>query len=66
MGQKQKKETIEGTGLGRITREQIEKWNQMILNDSPEIPDRGETSDILSLLLELTWYIIFIMTILSL
>ena len=30
MGQRQKKERTEGaTGLGRITREQIEKWNQM-------------------------------------
>ena len=31
------------TGLGRRTREEIAKWNQ---NDSHEIPDRGETSDI--------------------
>ena len=30
MGQKQKKEKREGaTGLGRKTREQIEKWHQM-------------------------------------
>ena len=32
------------TGLGRRTREEnIEKWDQ---TDSPEIPDRGETSEI--------------------
>ena len=30
MGRKQKKEKTEGgTGLSRITREHIEKWNQM-------------------------------------
>ena len=30
MGQKLKRERIEGaTGLGRIAREQMEKWNQM-------------------------------------
>ena len=30
LGQKQKREKTEGaTGLGRITREQIELWNQM-------------------------------------
>ena len=30
MGHKQTKEKTEGaTGLGRITREQLEKWNQM-------------------------------------
>ena len=31
------------TGLGRRTREEIAKWNQMT---SLEIPDRGEASDI--------------------
>ena len=36
------------TGLGRRTREEIAKWNQMITH-SPEIPDRVETSDIPSL-----------------
>ena len=30
MGRKQKQEKIGATGLGRITTEQIEKWNQMI------------------------------------
>ena len=31
LDQKQKKETTEGaTGLGRITRQQTERWNQMI------------------------------------
>ena len=29
MGQKQKKKVEGATGLGRITREQVEKWNQM-------------------------------------
>ena len=29
MGQKQKKEKTGATGQGRITREQIEKWNPM-------------------------------------
>ena len=31
------------TGLGRITTEQIEKVES---NDSPEIPDRGEASEV--------------------
>ena len=41
---KRKDETERVIGLGRRTREEIVKWNQN--NDSPEIPDRGETSDI--------------------
>ena len=46
-GQKQKKEKTEGaTGLGSITREQTEKSKQMI----PQIPDRGETSQMPGLL----------------
>ena len=46
MGQKQKRisqKTETATGLGRRTREEIELWDR---TDSPEIPDRGETSEI--------------------
>ena len=44
MDQKQKKEKLKGsTRLVRIPREQIQK---VISNDSPEIPGRGETSEI--------------------
>ena len=42
--QAEKDKTEKVIGLGRRTREEIVKWNQN--NDSPEIPDRGETSDI--------------------
>ena len=41
--QKKKGKTERLTGLGRRTKGQIVKWNQY---DNPEIPDRGETSDI--------------------
>ena len=39
----EKEKTERAKGLGRRTREEIiiEKWDQ---TDSPEIPDRGETS----------------------
>ena len=45
MSQKQKNDkTKRATGLGRRTRQEIiEKWDQ---TDSPEIPDRVETSEI--------------------
>ena len=38
-----KQEDRKVTGLGRRTREETAKWNQMT---ALEIPDRGETSDI--------------------
>ena len=42
----EKDKTERVTGLGRRTREEIiEKWDQTD-TDSPEIPDRGETSEI--------------------
>ena len=41
--QAEKDQTERVTGLGRRTREDISKVES---NDSPEIPDRGETSDI--------------------
>ena len=46
MGQKQKKDKTEiaTRTMGRRTKEEIiEKWDQ---TESPEIPDRGETSEI--------------------
>ena len=44
MGQKLKSEKIEAvTGLGKITREQIENEES---NDSPEISDMGETAEV--------------------
>ena len=39
--EKFKRERVIGQGIR--TRQETAKWNQ---NDSPEIPDRGETSDI--------------------
>ena len=46
MGQKQKKIRQKVIGIGRETREEnIEKWDQ---TDSPEIPDKGKTSESLA------------------
>ena len=39
MGQQQQQKA---TGIGRLTREEIDKWDQ---SDSLKIPDRGETSE---------------------
>ena len=44
MGQVLKKENIGVTGLGKITREQIIE-KKVESNDSHEIPDRVETSE---------------------
>ena len=41
--QAEKDKTERVTGPGRKMREAMAKWK---LNDSPEIPDTGETSDI--------------------
>ena len=43
MGQKQKRERTGATGLGKLTRGDIEK--KVESNDRPEIPDSGEASE---------------------
>ena len=63
MDQKHKEKAERAKGLGRISTEQIEKWNQMTAlifrkvesNDSLDIPYRREISEFPGLPLGVVW-----------
>ena len=56
MGQRQKREKIGATRLGKITREQVER--KLESNDNPEILGRGDTSEVSGLLWGLFWEVL--------